>query len=249
VSTPLHESVLTALDGGQALFLRSIAEKVGGLESDVLAALWDLVWGGHLSNDTLAPLRGLLSGGSGTHRAKPPRPVPVPASRSAAARGAGRAGERRRALVPAARARPRPDQTRGGHRRPAAGAARRGDPRRGDGRGSSGGFAGVYPVLGRDGGAGLRRAAVTSSRGWARRSSRCPARSTACAAWPSGTDRTAVVLASTDPANPYGAALPWPERVVDELTTGHRPGRKAGALVVLTGGELPSTSSAAAARC
>jgi ATP-dependent helicase Lhr and Lhr-like helicase len=47
-----------------------------------------------------------------------------------------------------------------------------------------------------------------------------------------------VVLASPDPANPYGAALPWPERVVDELTTGHRPGRKAGALVVLTGGEL-----------
>ena len=48
-------------------------------------------------------------------------------------------------------------------------------------------------------------------------------------------DRTdaAAVLAATDPANPYGAALPWPERVIDELTTGHRPGRKAGAVVVL----------------
>ena len=42
----------------------------------------------------------------------------------------------------------------------------------------------------------------------------------------------AVVLAACDPANPYGAALPWPER------EGHRPGRKAGALVVLVGGEL-----------
>jgi ATP-dependent Lhr-like helicase len=42
----------------------------------------------------------------------------------------------------------------------------------------------------------------------------------------------AAVLAAADPANPYGAALPWPER------EGHRPGRKAGALVVLVGGDL-----------
>jgi ATP-dependent Lhr-like helicase len=41
------------------------------------------------------------------------------------------------------------------------------------------------------------------------------------------------VLAATDPANPYGAALPWPER-----ESGHRAGRKAGALVVLVRGEL-----------
>jgi ATP-dependent Lhr-like helicase len=45
----------------------------------------------------------------------------------------------------------------------------------------------------------------------------------------------AVVLAATDPANPYGAALPWPGRGVD---AGHKPGRKAGALVVLVDGEL-----------
>ena len=53
----------------------------------------------------------------------------------------------------------------------------------------------------------------------------------------------ALVLAATDPANPYGAALPWPERVVDTgdgevAASGHRAGRKAGALVVLVGGEL-----------
>ncbi|NMO01078.1 ATP-dependent helicase [Gordonia sp. TBRC 11910] len=47
---------------------------------------------------------------------------------------------------------------------------------------------------------------------------------------------TAVVLASTDPANPYGAALDWPSRSDD--ATGHRPGRKAGALVVLVDGRL-----------
>jgi ATP-dependent Lhr-like helicase len=41
------------------------------------------------------------------------------------------------------------------------------------------------------------------------------------------------VLAATDPANPYGAALSWPP-----IDDGHRPGRKAGALVVLVDGEL-----------
>ncbi|MDP3890531.1 MAG: DEAD/DEAH box helicase, partial [Nocardioides sp.] len=44
---------------------------------------------------------------------------------------------------------------------------------------------------------------------------------------------TAVVVAATDPANPFGAALPWPTG-----ESGHRPGRKAGALVVLVDGHL-----------
>ncbi|MGA9615007.1 MAG: ATP-dependent helicase, partial [Mycobacterium sp.] len=47
----------------------------------------------------------------------------------------------------------------------------------------------------------------------------------------------AVVLAAADPANPYGAALPWPSRTKDG-DGGARPGRKAGALVVLVDGEL-----------
>jgi ATP-dependent Lhr-like helicase len=45
------------------------------------------------------------------------------------------------------------------------------------------------------------------------------------------------VLAAGDPASPFGAALPWPERP-GEAAGGHRPGRKAGSLVVLAGGEL-----------
>jgi ATP-dependent Lhr-like helicase len=61
-----------------------------------------------------------------------------------------------------------------------------------------------------------------------------------------------VLLAATDPANPYGASVPWPERGVspddgqdaaaDETavpSTGtHRPGRKAGSMVVLVDGAL-----------
>jgi ATP-dependent Lhr-like helicase len=48
----------------------------------------------------------------------------------------------------------------------------------------------------------------------------------------------ALVLAAADPANPYGAALPWPPRPAAADGGGHRPGRQAGALVVLVDGEL-----------
>ncbi|WP_455644501.1 Lhr family helicase [Nocardia gamkensis] len=46
---------------------------------------------------------------------------------------------------------------------------------------------------------------------------------------------TVLALAACDPANPYGAALAWPK---SDVEGGHRPGRKAGALVVLVDGEL-----------
>jgi len=51
---------------------------------------------------------------------------------------------------------------------------------------------------------------------------------------------SAVALAATDPANPYGAALPWPGSTGSptEKPAGHRPGRKAGAIVVLVDGVL-----------
>ncbi|RKW70020.1 Lhr family ATP-dependent helicase [Galactobacter caseinivorans] len=52
----------------------------------------------------------------------------------------------------------------------------------------------------------------------------------------------ALALAATDPANPYGAALAWPALPIPEgaptAATGHRPGRKAGAVVVLVDGAL-----------
>ena len=50
------------------------------------------------------------------------------------------------------------------------------------------------------------------------------------------------MLAAADPAQPYGAALPWPKRA------GARAARVAGAYVVLLGGEAALSSSAAAAR-
>jgi ATP-dependent Lhr-like helicase len=45
----------------------------------------------------------------------------------------------------------------------------------------------------------------------------------------------AVVLAATDPANPYGAALPWP---VPAIASAPKPMRSAGARVILVDGML-----------
>ncbi|HEY6276218.1 MAG TPA: DEAD/DEAH box helicase, partial [Streptosporangiaceae bacterium] len=71
--TPLHEAVLAALEGGGGLFFRMIAERAaaalpeaeqrGLTETAVAAAIWDLVWAGRLTNDTLAPLRSVLGSG------------------------------------------------------------------------------------------------------------------------------------------------------------------------------------------
>jgi ATP-dependent Lhr-like helicase len=47
-----------------------------------------------------------------------------------------------------------------------------------------------------------------------------------------------VVLAATDPANPYGTILPWPPSSPEDSDTGRAPTRSVGALVVLVNGAL-----------
>ena len=78
--TPLHSAVLEALGGGGALFFRMLSDRVGGLldgpvpaDAEVADAIWDLVWAGLLTNDTLGPLRVLLGGGAAAagRRARP----------------------------------------------------------------------------------------------------------------------------------------------------------------------------------
>ena len=163
--------------------------------------------------------------------------------------GPDRAADRGGPVASAARPGPRPDPPGDRKRRAAPGPAWDRHARGGDGRGSAGGVRRGVSGARRHGGAGCRPARIFR-RGVGRsavRVARCgrPARG--------GTDtRDALVLAATDPANPYGAALPWPERVVDAgdgERSGHRPGRKAGALVVTVGGDLVSTWSAAAGPC
>ncbi len=76
-TTALHDAVVDALAGGGAYFFRQLAQAVGSTDDQALeTVLWDLVWSGRLSNDTLAPLRALTSGGRTAHRRAERRPGP-----------------------------------------------------------------------------------------------------------------------------------------------------------------------------
>ncbi len=276
----------------------------------VAAAIWDLVWAGLLTNDTLAPLRTVL--GAGRPWAPGPKPGPAlepggagdgvaaagrraagaPAGRPPFAGGTGRGGGRlsarrpgfgrgslpshagpptvsgRWTLLPPADT----DPTRRLHARALSLLDRHGIVIRGVAAAERvpGGFAALYQVLRameetgqcRRGyfveGLGAAQFALpgavdrmramadsvlTSPAGQADGGPAAPAD----APWPvpgsnpaarrTGAEPTVVVLAAADPANAYGAALPWPPRP-DEAAGGHRPGRKAGALVILVAGRL-----------
>ncbi|MDQ2756554.1 MAG: DEAD/DEAH box helicase, partial [Actinomycetota bacterium] len=65
----LHHAVLDALAGGGAYFFRSLSDAVGSTDDEALGqVVWDLVWSGRLTNDTLTPLRALLGGGRTAHK-------------------------------------------------------------------------------------------------------------------------------------------------------------------------------------
>jgi ATP-dependent helicase Lhr and Lhr-like helicase len=264
-STPLHDAVLGALDGGQALFFRQLSDRVASLDDPALAtALWELVWAGHVTNDTLAPLRALLGTGRTAHstRRAPARQRsrygrPVLPTRTGPPHTAGRWSR-----LPDRDA----DPTRRAHAAAEALLDRHGVVTRGAvvAERVPGGFAAVYAVLKAFEEAGrVRRGYFVEGLGAAQFAApgavdRMRALAAARPAqdeplwtppvpggWEAspGTTRQrqrrdearAVVLAASDPANPYGAALAWPER---EDAGGHRPGRKAGALVVLVDGAL-----------
>ncbi|MCW2745909.1 MAG: box helicase, partial [Mycobacterium sp.] len=77
---PLHAALLAELDGGAALFFRSLADRLAPTdEAGLAAALWELVWAGHIGNDTFAPVRSLLAHSPRTSRAAR---APSPRTRS-----------------------------------------------------------------------------------------------------------------------------------------------------------------------
>ncbi|RFU19333.1 ATP-dependent helicase [Geodermatophilus marinus] len=268
--------VLDVLAGGQALFFRGLSDLLGSTDDAALADLvWDLVWAGRLTNDTLAPLRTRLSGG-GTHRSRPAAPrARLDRTRYGRARP-GRPAMPTRTGPPtvAGRWSRLPDRETEPTRRATARAEalleRHGVLTRGAVTAEQvpGGFSAVYPVL-----------RAFEDNGRARRGYFVETLGAAQFGTPGSVDRLrgfaspdrppqgAVVLAATDPANVYGAALPWPERggaaggegaaqvAVDAAVdvgeggvqraggerrggNGHRAGRKAGSLVVLVAGEL-----------
>jgi len=244
-ATPLHLSVLEALSDGQALFFRALVERLGALDSEVQAALWDLVWSGHLTNDTLAPLRSLLSG-TRARRA----PTRARYARPASTRTGPPSLSGRWSRLPDRS----PDATRRAHALAEVLLDRHGVVTRGAvvAERSPGGFGATYPVLKaleeagrvRRGyfveGLGAAQFAVPGAVDRMRAMSRPQEEPLWTSPVPGGWDASrrrrdeagAVVLAAADPAQAYGAALPWPS------LEGHKPGRKAGALVVLVDGAL-----------
>lgn len=239
----LHAAVLDVLAAGYGLFFRQLADRVRTLhpdasDGDLSAAVWDLAWSGRLTNDTLAPLRSLLgsgrTAGATAHRAR--RTIPrgrygtltTPTSRTGPPTVSGRWS-----LLPAHA----PDPTHRAHALARTLLDRHGVVTRGAvaAEGVQGGFSAVYRVL-----------SAFEDSGQARRGYVVEGLGAAQFAMDGAVDRlraaertppplAAVVLAAADPANAYGAALPWPEPPSGAT---HKPGRKAGSLVVLVDGEL-----------
>jgi ATP-dependent Lhr-like helicase len=254
--TPLHTAVLEALAGGGAMFFRMLSDRAAGLmdgpvptDAEMADAIWDLVWAGLLTNDTLGPLRLMLGGGAPRRAAAPARAVPRPRPGRGGRYSFGRPSMPARTGPPTVSGRwsllpPRDvaDPTLRAHALAMTLLDRHGVLTRGAVAAEriTGGFAAVYPVL-----------RAMEEAGQCRRGYFVEGLGGAQFALPGAVDRMraladpknnksperAVVLAAADPAQPYGAALPWPERP-GETPSSHRPGRKAGALTVLVDGSL-----------
>jgi ATP-dependent Lhr-like helicase len=249
-ASPLHQAILEGLAGGGAYFFRQLSDSIGAQDDRATtAALWDLVWAGYLSNDTLLPLRTMLSAGRTTHRSRPSAPR---GRLHRPGRRAGRAAMPSRAGPPTAAGRwsllpdREGDPTRRAHAFAEALLDRHGIVTRGavTSERIPGGFAAVYKVLSAFEEAGrCRRGYFVSGLGAAQFGApgAVDRLRSFTATGEEKTDVRAVALAATDPANPFGAALAWPDRLAQPGATpasGHRPGRKAGALVVLVDGGL-----------
>ncbi|MFE4914960.1 ATP-dependent helicase [Streptomyces sp. NPDC056652] len=251
--TALHESVLATLSGGYGLFFRQITDQVratthpDATDPQLADVVWDLAWSGRLTNDTLAPLRSLLgsgrTAGSTAHRARRPVPRGRYGTLTAAARPASRTGlptvSGRWSLLPAHE----PEPTHRAHALARTLLDRHGVVTRGAvaAEGVVGGFSAVYRVLSAFEDSGqARRGYVVEGLGAAQFAmdgavDRLRAAATARDRADAHPSPRAVVLAAADPANAYGAALAWPD---PPDGAGHKPGRKAGSLVVLVDGEL-----------
>ena len=219
---PLHDAIRRHLDERGASFFRELyAAAGGGDQQTVIDALWDLVWAGEVTNDTLAPLRAALWGSSRRRRA------------------GGRRGHLSTATPPAATGRWYPTGDLTGTATAAEQRAtaiadqlleRHGVVTRDAvlAEGHPGGFSALYPVLSAMEDAGrVRRGYFIEGLGGAQFG--VPG---AIDRLRTETDTGLTLLAATDPANPYGAAIAWP------ATDTGRPARRAGAHVALDDGEL-----------
>ena len=230
---PIHDRLREVLRArGASFFPQLLAAARGGFAPELGDALWDLVWAGEVTNDAFHAVRALLAPLRRSRRsASVGRAMHVRSLERFTVRDdvAGRwslteaAGDA--PITPTERATAQIRQLLERH-----GVLTREVVRS---EGTGGGFAAAYGILKAMEDAGrIRRGYFVAGLGAAQ------------FAVPGAVDRLrtarerpeephAVILAATDPANPYGAALSWPERA-----EGRKPMRTAGALVILVDGRL-----------
>jgi ATP-dependent Lhr-like helicase len=244
--TGTHRAITQTLGGGGAYFFRQLADNPG---DELKQALWELIWAGWITGDTFAPVRAMLSGTrrGGGRRAAPAhrqRQRPPRLSRYSVAHAQPRSSDPtvagRWSALPAAE----PESTVRAHFQAELLLNRHGVLTKGAVAAEEvpGGFAMLYKVLTAFEDAGrCQRGYFVESLGGAQfavASTVDRLRSYLDGVDPEHREYHAVVMAAADPANPYGAALPWPTRKVADEDVAHRPGRKAGALVAMVDGEL-----------
>ena len=250
---PVHDAIRAHLVRAGASFWLDLVAAVGAAtrvtdERAILAALWDLVWSGEVTNDGFGPLRAVLGRKSRSGGSRRPRPGRL--TRVGPPAGAGRWS-----LVEPLRTgvtgEP-PSNTERLHALALQLLERHGVLTReaARGEGVAGGFAAVYPVLrGLEESGRVRRGYFVAGLGAAqfalpgavdrlraRREEPAPPEPLDDGVRDPAdmhADSELLVLAATDPAQPYGAALPWPESSADA----GRPSRSAGAFVVTRRGE------------
>ena len=226
----LAQKIYQFLCANRAPFFDDILAAVGGFPNDLLDALWDLVWSGNVGNDSFTPLRARLgatatSAGSRRGRGSRARPGFARSNRLPGSEGRWTLFERASWQQPSATecrtAQVQQLLERYGILVKEALAR----------EAVNGGFAAIYPVLKAMEDAGrLRRGYFVEGLGASQ------------FALPGAEDRLRnsngeqgpLVLAATDPANPYGHLLPWPQAAA----AGRRCARVAGARVILHRGEL-----------
>jgi ATP-dependent Lhr-like helicase len=244
LKSELHIHLRDTLERRGACFFREMG-RPGVPDSDVLEALWDLVWAGEVTSDgfsavraTLGSVRGGARAGRGAGRAVRPRPRPG----SLRALGPPRA-QGRWSLV-AREFGPRPDVDAAASAPAVRGAAgsradteatlavasvlleRHGVLTRDGVRAESipGGFAGIYPVLKAMEDSGrVRRGYFIAGMGGAQFA--LPGAVDRLRAAPSRTGRPTgaevVILAAADPANAYGLVLSWPVKGPSRVPGSH----------------------------
>ena len=219
----IHDTIRLYLGDRGASFYRDLYTAAGGGDPDVmLNALWDLVWAGEVTNDTLAPLRAFTWGKTKHRSLRRPRAI----SSATPPAGTGRwhlVSDLVTTAVPVTAEQQGTaiaDQLLERHGVVTRAAVRS--------EAIPGGFSALYPIFAAMEDAGrVRRGYFVEGAGGAQF-----ALPGAVDRLRAGDDSPVVVMAATDPAQAYGAIVSWPDH-----ETG-KPARRTGTHCVLVGGDL-----------